>query len=274
MAGIHKDLEDYLPTDPEQDSLLAEIKIATAEEWEKVGKPGSQSDYVHRYAVPRLFRELRDTKKRRNYAGFENIVHLSSGVARYFLEPCYLMVDSLLSQGRKTEVKEQIPPAVQQDVLYKYSEEFILDLEKIRKDLDPKKDSVLDRLGILLNSLGRLFYENLTNVQSREARLFSFTVRGDLSADAREVLDLAIRYRYFQLRTYSTKEGGGREKWYVLNRRLCPVYKLDPTGFGGRLSLQSAHLDLAMRETEKFVTLRMKRGDDMQGDLFSLEGES
>jgi hypothetical protein len=272
FAGINRTPEQFLQPDPEQEELLKRMKTLTAAEWERVGKPGKQNDFVHRYAVPRLFQELKRTKQRRNYAGFENIVHLSSGVARYFLEPCYLMFEELLQQQRGEELKTGIPTAMQRDVLYKYSEDFILDLEKIRKDLTPEKFDTLDRLSVLLNSLGRLFYENLTNPESRDARLFSFTVRGELSEEAREVLDLAKRYRYFQLRTYSSKEGGGRELWYVLNRRLCPVYKLDPTGFGGRLSIQSAHLDLAMHDTNKFVSLRLKSGEEAQPDLFSLEG--
>jgi hypothetical protein len=273
LAGVKRTPDEFLQPDPEQEQLLKKMKDATAAEWEKVGKPGRQNDYVHRYAVPRLFQELKRTRQRRNYAGFENLVHLSSGVARYFLEPCYLMFEELLQQ-QSDQIKLGIPPALQRDVIYKYSEEFVLDLEKIRKDLKPEKFGTLDRLSVLLNSLGRLFYENLTNPESRDARLFSFTVRGQLSAEARDVLDLAKRYRYFQLRTYSTKEGGGRELWYVLNRRLCPVYKLDPTGFGGRLSLQSVHLDLAMRDTDRFVTLRLKAGEDLQEDLFSLEASA
>jgi hypothetical protein len=271
LANIHQPPEDYLPSDPEQESLLDEFKRQTSEEWEKVGQPGRQKDFVHRYAIPRLFQELRRQKKRRNYAGFRNIVHLSSGVVRYFLEPCYLMFEELAVQGRTEEAKKAIPPGLQQDILFQFSEDFILDLEKIRKDLKPEQFSILDRLSVLLNSLGTLFYENLTNPTSRDARLFSFTIRGEFSPEAREVLDLALRYRYFQLRTYSTKEGGGRERWYVLNRRLCPVYKLDPTGFGGRLSIQASHLELAMRNTPQFLQLRLKAGEEQQQDLFSLE---
>ncbi len=209
LSGIDCPPSEYLPPDPEQESLLREMKAVTSAEWERVGKPGRQTDYVHRYAIPRLFKELRRSKKRRNYAGFENIVHLSSGIVRYFLEPCYLMFEEMSLQNRETEAKRGIPPSLQADILFKFSEELILDLEKIRKDLPPENITLLDRLGVLLNSLGALFYENLTNPESRDARLFSFTVRGDPSHEARQVLELGVRYRYFQLRTYSTKEGGG-----------------------------------------------------------------
>lgn len=274
LAGIERTPEEYLPPDPEQELMLKDMRALAAAEWEKVGRPGRQNDYVHRYAIPRLFQELRRLKKRRNYAGFMNIVHLSSGVVRYFLEPCYLMHEEMTLQNRKEEARIAVPPNLQGDVLFTFSEELVLDLEKIRKDLAPERISLLDRLGFLLNSLGTLFYENLTNPSSRDARLFSFTVRGEPSTEARQVLELGVRYRYFQLRTYSTKEGGGRERWYVLNRCLCPVYKLDPTGFGGRLSIQSSHLDLAMRDCAQFLQLRLKSSEAEQPDLFSLEAKN
>lgn len=271
LSGIDRSPYDYLPPDPEQEALLKEMRGKTATEWTSVGQPGRQSDYVHRYAVPRLFQELRRGKKRRNYAGFENIVHLSSGIIRYFLEPCYIMYEEMILQKQVDEARNAIPPGLQGDVLFKFSEDLILDLEKIRKDLSPEKFSLLDRLALLLNSLGAFFYENLTNPASRDARLFSFTIRGEPSTEARQVLELGVRYRYFQLRTYSTKEGGGREHWYVMNRFLCPIFKLDPTGFGGRLSIQSAHLDLAMKDTNQFLKLRLNSSEQAQPDLFSLE---
>ena len=72
---------------------------------------------------------------------------------------------------------------------------------------------------------------------------------------------MGVRYRYFQVRTYSTKEGGGRERWYILNRRLCPIYKLDPTGFEGRVSLTPELLVVACKDPNEFVRLRLKEGE-------------
>jgi len=121
--------------------------------------------------------------------------------------------------------------------------------------------TVVDKLATLIESLGRLFYARLHDPDAREARLFSFTVHGTISSEIEEVLNLGLRYRYFQLRTYSTKEGGGRLKWYILNRLLCPVYKLDPTGFEGRISLTPEFLKIACENPGRFVQLRLKLSD-------------
>ena len=269
-----KDIQTFLPPDPTQEKLLSEIKRKTAAEWAKTGKPGRQSDFVTRYATARLFQHLRQTKQRRNYAGFYNIVHLSSGVVRDFLEPCYLMFDKLLDQGEQPEHIEEIPSSAQDAILFQYSEEFFVHrFSNIKQSAAPEDQAKLAALETLVQSLGRLFYERLHDPEAREARLFSFTVRGAVPADLDEVLRLGTQQRYFQLRSYSTKEGGGREKWYILNRRLCPVFKLDPTGFEGRISLTPDLLRLACEDTERFVKLRLKQSNDASTSptLFSLD---
>ena len=150
------------------------------------------------------------------------------------LEPCYLMFDQLISAGHSAVSIHSIPPQTQTDILFKYSEEFFLSKPLIiRKDLPTQEWAHVDSLVSLINSLGQLFYDKLHDPTSREARVFSFTIRGRPSPEVQKALDIGVRYHYFQLRTYSSKEGGGREFWYVLNRRLCPVLVLDPSGFEG-----------------------------------------
>lgn len=268
-----KQIEKFLPVDPREAQLLAQFKDEAAAEWETVGEPGRQSDFVYRYATARLFQHLRATHQRKSYAGFDNIVHLSSGVVRDLLEPCYLMFDRYVSQGRDPTSIQPIPSNLQDEMLFDYSEDFVLQkYEDIRKDLPSESWSLWESLGVLVASLGQLFYERLHDPQAREARLFSFTVRGRPRDDLAEVLRLGVRFRYFQLRTRSTKEGGGRQRWYILNRRLCPVFKLDPSGFEGRISLTVADLRLACQDPARFVRSRLRlEVDDPQLPLFVLE---
>jgi len=273
-----KRIDEFLPADPGEAALFESIKQQTRKEWTEVGRPGRQHDYVYRYATARLFRHLRDTKKRKSYAGFENMVHLSSGIVRDFLEPCYLMFDACASKVSDRCSIKSIPPDTQNEILFTYSEQFLfLRPEEIRKDLPPEKVTQLEQLITLLESLGRLFYERLTDLEAREARLFSFTIRGPIPPDVQGVLDMGGRYRYFQFGSYGTKQGGGREKWFILNRRLCPVFKLDPTGFEGRFSVTPDLIRLACQDPERFVRLRLRRTETEQAEqlpLFTLEEES
>lgn len=258
-----KNIEEFLPPDAYQEDLLQQTKREAADEWSAKGQPGRQSDYVTRYAMARLFQKLQSAKKRRNYAGFSNMVHLSSGIVRDFLEPCYLMFDKLLDKGIAPRDIKEIDSATQDEILFQYSEGFLIHgIEEIRKKTAPEKWGELSSLETLISSLGKLFYERLHDPESREARLFSFTVRGQIPDDLASILRTGVEHRYFQLRTYSTKEGGGRENWYILNRRLCPVFKLDPTGFEGRISLTPEHLRLACQNSSRFLQLRLRQPQD------------
>lgn len=275
------DIDKFLPTDSNEQRLLERLKRETANEWLEVGKPGRQGDYVNRYASARLFQHLKKTKGKKSYAGFQNMVHLSSGIIRDFLEPCYLMFDKSVSKNQNPLEVGFIEASIQDEVLFRYSEYLLLTkFDDIRKELAPENWSHLEKLRRLVESLGRLFYERLHDEEAREARIFSFTIRGqNVPEDIEAVLRLGVEHRFFQLRTYSSKEGGGREYWYILNRRLCPVYKLDPTGFEGRISLTPSYMQLALEDPDKFVRMRLKKGskkdsDPKQGKLFSLvDGE-
>jgi hypothetical protein len=172
------------------------------------------------------------------------------------------------------EAITSIRPSLQDEVIYQYSEDFLsTKLEDIRKDLPPEEWSRISSLRTLIESLGRLFYERLHDPESREARLFSFTVRGTVPPEIEAVLRLGMRYRYFQRGTYSSKEGGGREDWYILNRRLSPVFKLDPTGFEGRISLTPQTLRIACCDTAEFLRLRRREESSEDMPLFPAEAK-
>ena len=194
-------------------------------------------------------------------------------MVRDFLDPCYLMFDDCLRGGQRPEQITAIPPSVQNDVIFRYSEDLLLmKFEDIRKDLPPEQWGSLKGLRTLIESLGRLFYQRLHDPQSREARLFSFSVRGAVPEPIEDILRLGVRNRYFQHRTYSSKEGGGRENWYILSRRLCPVFKLDPTGFEGRISLTVEDLTLACEDPQRFLRRRLRSSQNAdQPTLFTAE---
>lgn len=271
MADIGTDsIKELLPKNDHQVEMLENIKEGMKEEWEKYDeneKPGRKSDFVSRYAKARLFQRLADGKNKRSYAGFENIVHISSGRVRDFLEPCYLMFEELVRDGEDPSEIEKIPPSRQNKVLREHSRQFLMDeMEKVKKDLSPNEMTHLDKLTTLISSLGELFYERLHDPNSREPRIFSFTIKGELSEsdEISEVLNLGRRMGFFQKSTYSSKEGGGREDWYILNRRLAPEFKLDPTGFQGRMRLTPSLLRIGCQNPKEFVRKTVGYDEDQE----------
>ena len=249
--------------------------METGEEWERE-KRQSKSDYVYRYSRPRLFQKLKAQKTDKSYAGFHNLVDLSSGIVREFLEPCYLMFDRLIAQGKKAAEIPCIPVDLQNKVINKYSKDVLFDrIEEIKRDLPLSGSSLPEKVRTLVESLGTVFYTLLHDPESKQPPLFSFSVTGPVPEDLQQVLDLAVRYRFFLAPTsQGSKAGGGQEPLYILNRRLCPAYKLDPGGFSGRLPISVELLRLACEDPKQFVKVRLKEAPDEGRGLFDLVPES
>lgn len=78
--------------------------------------------------------------------------------------------------------------------------------------------------------------------------------------------------------TIGRKDGksGGRTKLYILNRRLSPIWTLDPTAFVGYLFVQNRLLEEAM--LEPFTLLRrlgktLPQESEYQLSLFNVDDE-
>jgi len=258
-----KDIETFLPASESEERLFEQVKEETAKEWE-THKRQDKSDYVYRYAKARLFQKLKARKIDKSYAGFQNIVDLSSGIVREFLEPCYLMFDTLVAQGKEPSEIAEIPVELQNRVISKYSKDLLIDrIEDIKKDLPTPASPLPDKLRTLVESLGLVFYNLLHDPESRQPRLFSFSITGPVTGELAEVLDLGVRYRFFLSPTsQGGKSGGGQDPLFILNRRLCPAYKLDPSGFEGRLTISPELLRIACADPKRFVRLRLKEDSD------------
>lgn len=256
-AGI-KNIEELFPMDQLQQSMLKEIKKQLAEEWERE-KIGEKYDYINRYSNPRLYQKISSAKQSPNYSGFSNIVHISSGIIRNFLEPCFKIFEQQFGNDFEPEKITPIPASVQNKVIIQYSKEFLNRIDDIKKDVVSDETVCIDKLKRLVESMGRLFYIKLHDANDREARVFSFTISDEdkLDVETNKILSYGVKYGYFQKSTYPTKSGGGTEPWYILNRRLCPAYKIDPTGFMGRVSLKSVIVKLACDDTKEFLKLKM-----------------
>lgn len=264
-----KSIEDFLPKSEWEEKLYEQVRAETEKEWEE-HQEQDKSDYVHRYAKARLFQRLGKTEK--SYAGFRNLVDLSSGIVREFLEPCYLMFDALTGHGKKPSEIAFIPTDLQNKIITKYSKDVLIDrIEDIKRDMPTPRSSLPEKLRTLVESLGQIFYNLLHDPKSRQPRLFSFSVTGPISEELTQVLDLGVRYRFFLApTTQGRKVGGGQDPLYILNRRLCPAYKLDPSAFTGRLSISPELLKLACEDPKRFVRARLKQATDASPTLFDL----
>ena len=283
LYGIDVDVEDYFPVDREQEDKIKELERQYIERFDKgEGFGYNRTDDARRYSRPDFIKSLGGKSKSSHtysYAGFQQLVNISSGVVRYFLQQAY----SMYAQQRSTIENGKdilfIEPSIQNEVVRKMANSALFDeLETYSKEGDelayPKGDIV--KLSNLIQGLGTLFKKNLLS-DKKERRVFSIAISDQISTEVENVLEIGIQLGYFHKSTIGRKNVGsiGRLRLYVLNRRLAPIWTLDPNGFAGYLFLKNKVLEDAIKDpmsTSKYFDQKYSKDDeDIQLSLFEIQ---
>lgn len=277
------DPESFFPFDEKQQNEIDKIakKYISGE---LSGGGYRPADDAYRYARPDYIVSLGGTRKSGatyKYAGFQQLIHISSGVIRHFLEPASKMY-SLQERDSKGEPFFSISPTHQNKVireeadklLFTHIDRIISDLEKNGEDECEEKIDGIHKLRSLIVSIGCLFYSAMKSSRS-ERRVFSFALSDpeNLSKDLKNVLNLGVQEGFLYESYIGTKEGAGRTRLYVLTRRLAPVFKLDPIGFSAYQFVTCRFLEAAMSKPKTIINKLNKNGIDatLQEDTFSQE---
>ena len=277
---------DFFPNNPNQEKALIPIIEKIKSEWENgQGVSSRKGDDVTRYKISEYMKQLAKTKKTNtfSYSGFRNMVDISSGIIRFFLEPASRMYNEVIASRNSNGEVRNIPYKIQDRVLAAWSEEFMLShFEGVKRTEVNAMEAFengagkVDRLRNLIISFGNCFQEKLLS-DDTERRFLSFMPTQSVNTDTQEVLDLAVEWGYLYRSSIGRKEGIGRNTLYVFNRRLAPYFKLDPSGYAAHMSVTPEGLTLAMFDPGKFVSKRF--GDarnrptapNNQSDLFDNE---
>jgi hypothetical protein len=258
--------EQFFPEDVNQVSEIASIAAELREKWAINPTGGFRpGDDAYRQARPEYIRRLSSGAKqgaRYKYSGFEQLVHISSGIIRFFLEPAARMfADQQTKNG--DNVVSVIDPEIQDDAIRQQSNELLLKkFEELKTDMGAtdatgKPPAELEKLSNVINGIGSLFQAHIMDGTASQRRVFSFTLSDSPPEEVRKILRLGVNYGFFYLDSIGKKSGMGREELYVLSRRLAPAFKLDPVGFSNHLSVTSAFIaDIAERPTAFVNRLR------------------
>ena len=266
--GIKTPVEEYFQENKEQEDKIRELAAKLRASPNPRGYTGG--DDALRYARPDYIRSLKGKSKSGStysYSGLEQIIALSSGIIRFFLESAAEMYNrTYLIDKNKEEVK-YIPHQIQTEVMKDQANEFFIEeFNKILTDVSVNKDvtALGDDLKNLIESLGELF-SMILNSDRSERRIFSFAITDphNIKFDDKltQVLALGVRYSFLQKSTIGNKEGTGRVPLYILSRRLAPRFKLDPTSFAGYFFLTTDKLYSAMSTPKAFLNDMKKRVD-------------
>ncbi|CAA6692637.1 MULTISPECIES: hypothetical protein [unclassified Lentimonas] len=275
LAGINDVTpSQFFPSNEEQDRCLTRIKAQIGNEWDQGrGISARRSDDILRYSTSEYMKGLAAKKKQNHfsYAGFRSLVDISSGTIRGFLEPAALMYSELQAKDPNPRIN-QIPAETQDRVLSKWSQSLILEgFERLKNDINTTENGESDdveKLRSLINGIGELFQAKLVSNDS-ERRLIAFMVTQSLSKSTQNVLDLAVEWGYFHVKTIGRKEGVGRNRAYILNRRLAPYFKLDPSGYAAYISITPKDLELAMTNHRMFTQKRLSNTEESKPSEFS-----
>lgn len=264
--------EQFFPVNEKQETEIKAIGDKIREKWsEGEGKGYRASDDVVRYARPDYIKKLSGLSKSSptySYAGFEQQVHLSSGIVRYFLDAAKQMFNEVVSSKKFTDIK-YIPDGIQNKVLRDKANEFLFD-ELIKKNDDQSKtesDQKITKLINLILALGGLFRKCLLSDRS-ERKVFSFAFSNPPPDSLMEIIHFGVKCGYFQTSTIGKKDSqsGGRTRLYILSRRLAPIFTLDPTGFAGYLFMEGEFLAKAMKNPDAILR-RIKDANDISNTL-------
>jgi len=270
-VGIVKAVDKYFPEDNRQRLAIEREQKRLKAEWNADRGRGHRArDDAYRYARPNYIARLGGDRKSRatySYSGFDQLVHISSGVTRFFLEAAADMFSMAMAAApRDAKHVGQIDPAIQNKIVREHAnQQMIVDLKNLERDVEQLKGDPQQavQLSNLIKGLGSLFEIALTDPEAAERKLFSFALTEEPTREIDEVLRLGVRYGYLFQGIIGRKEGTGRAPLYILSRRLAPLFNLDPIGFSGYKFLTNAKIEQLMNDPEAArLMLRRRRGRD------------
>ncbi len=256
------DAETFFPVDVLQEKRIDEISEDINIKETNPNKKYAGPDAARRYGRSEFVKELNKGRSGMtySYAGFNQLVAISSGIIRHFLAPAQEMFSQLQSRNNDLKI-EYIPDSIQNEVISKYSESFLNDeFEKIFTDChsDQLQLKKADKLRNLIDSLGRLF--RAIYISDRKERVvFSVALTDRPDSELQEVIDLGIKYGYLHKSSKGNKDGTGRNDLYIISRVLSPYYKLNPLSFAGYQFMSSETLKVAITKPNEFVNSYLRK---------------
>ncbi|MCX6622787.1 MAG: hypothetical protein NTY38_17320 [Acidobacteria bacterium] len=254
--GLTETPKQFFPEYEKQEEAIRRIEEEYIAKWKDQGRGHRPRDDAYRYARPDFITSLSGAKKgasKYRYAGFEQLVYLSSGVIRYFLEPASRMYAEALSTSNGRPIT-RIDSLIQDRIIRDEAEKFMVaEFEKLsEEETEPRHAGRFLQLRNLIHALGGAFHEILISDKS-ERRVFSIAFSDPPDRDVLDVLKLGVQYGYIHEASIGNKEGTGRTRMFVLSRRLAPFFMLDPTGFAGYKFVTNAAIKEAILRPKAFI---------------------
>lgn len=276
-VGIQATADNFFPANEKQEKRIREIYEKIKEDYLEKGQGYRPGDDAYRYATSEYIKELKKGRSGStySYSGFKQLVHISSGIIRLFLEPAASMYSEMVSihPGKPITC---INPSVQNDKIIEYSYQFMFqEFDKMKKDEENlvKENGKTNPLNVpekmrnLINGMGGLFHEILVSDRS-ERRVFSIALTDTPDAELSEVINLAVRNGYLTESSIGDKDRIGRCRLFILSRLLAPYFFLDPSSYAAYKYMSSSTLKIALKDYKSFIKTVLKKRDEESGTRY------
>ena len=267
LYNISSSPESFFPPDTKQEEEIEAIRKGYMDKGDDEARGARARDDATRYARPDYIRDLnkrRGGKNQYSYSGFDQLIHISSGVIRHFLDSA---AEMYAEEQVRNRAVVSVSPAIQNQVVRHQADQlFFAEFDKIAMDdaAASERFQKLNQMRQLVRALGGIFFELLISDAS-ERRVFSIALSDSDDLEVLDALDLGVQYGYFHKSSIGTKKFAGRTPLYILTRRLAPFFSLDPTSFAGYQFITTAKLRSAMQEPKAFIrefSTRRKMGNE------------
>lgn len=236
-AGQNCGVEKYFPNCEEQERAISKITddIKSTGQCDGQACRNNDAPRMARAVYIRQLGEKQNVRSSYRYAGFEQLVWLSSGIVRYFLDAAATMFDRVAKSATPEGEVGQIPFAIQDAVIRMRAEDrMFLQFAKMSVGAPKERICLVEQLQNLTLSIGDTFHERLVSKKS-ERKLFSIALTNTPTRDVLDVLNFGVEHGYFHYATIGNKSGTGKTWLYPLNKSLAPHFGLDPIGDAGYL---------------------------------------
>lgn len=273
-ADLSVSPEEFFPVDAVQEQAVDEFRRSVRE---SPSTSEASEPSVDRAALARALYIAGLAEKRAahtyRYSGFEQLVHVSSGLVRYFLESAARMYSEEMASPSALPIRH-IPPHTQDAVVREEANKLMYaDFDRLFADENSEPYDELYRamlhnskvrLSNLVRALGGLFFQKLIS-RGTERRVFSFAVSDGADEELAAVFVLGVQFGYFHKSTIANKDGTGRTPLYILTRRLAPHFNLDPSALGTYVFLPRRRIKEAIADPDAFIRRIREEGFE---DLF------
>lgn len=234
---------------PESESVKSAIKShieKVVEQYKYDNTDASEKnarDWGYKYGRVEYFRSRPAKASLPVYSGFDTIAHLSTGVVRSLLKPCYYMYDAATSKSSGKKI-QSISSDIQSEVLKEQSNKLWIQVKELHRTVTNCSEEDAKCIYNLLNALGDYFHERLMKHKS-EPRVVTFVISSRDATDMsilEPLLKICRSAGLIYIRRGISRDKGKREEFYTPNRMLWPTKGLDPIGQHGRASIPAKEL--------------------------------